>query len=190
MPACATFVLFSMLVSTSLYAAPPDRVLTPARESALDTRVRPADDRSATVLRRGLLGSQTLRALVERVENSDVVVYIEMRPGMPPDQAGGVAFVSAAGRFRYLRIRLNPALSGQELAATLGHELRHVVEIVDDPDVRDERSMSAMYARIGTPSRILRGLGWETIEAQIAGTQVRRELATPSTAAADGQGQV
>jgi len=47
--------------------------------------------------------------------------------------------------------------------------------------VIDERSMTALYKRIGQPSGSAGLKGWETAAAQRTGTQVRRELVSAPT---------
>jgi hypothetical protein len=182
MPVPAALVAICLLLAPGEGLAPGLR--DPDRHP--EARVRLTGARAALVFAYGMRRSETLRRLVDRIEASNVMVYVEMRPGMHANQAGGVTFVSSAGPFRYLRIRLNPVQTTLELAMTLAHELQHVVEIVDHPEVRDEATLIALYRRIGAPSRILRGFGWETIEAQSVGDLVRRELAD-HVVAADGQ---
>ena len=174
MPANAALVVLCLLAAAPLGATQPEWW----REGG--PRIRVGDARAATLLQSGIARSATLRALVERVETSSVVVYLGMRPNMGNEQAGGLTFVGDGGAFRYLRISLNPALSADLLIATLAHELQHVVEVIDNPSVKDETSLIALYRRIGTPSRILRGSGWETEAAQVVGAGVRRELADNS----------
>lgn len=47
--------------------------------------------------------------------------------------------------------------------------------------VADEKSLTALYRRIGQPSKAAGPLGWETIAAQRMGRQVRRELVAAPT---------
>jgi len=53
--------------------------------------------------------------------------------------------------------------------------------VIEDESVTDERSLVALYKRIGQPSRAAGPSGWETLAAQRTGTQVRRELVTPAS---------
>jgi len=58
--------------------------------------------------------------------------------------------------------------------ATLGHELRHAVEIAGMPEVRSDAQLASAYARIGWASS---GDGFfETDAAVETGQQVAREL--------------
>ena len=38
------------------------------------------------------------------------------------------------------------------MIATVAHELQHVVEVIEDESVTDERSLVELYKRIGQPS--------------------------------------
>lgn len=86
------------------------------------------------------------------------------------------------GKFRYVRIDLSTDLSSHMIIATLAHELQHVSEVIDNPLVVDEGSLSALYRRIGRPSQAIATEGWETVAALETGHQVRRELAVASGA--------
>ena len=186
MPAKTAILALCLLAATPLAAAPAGQGAQPEWWRDGGPRLRATDARAAAALRNGLDRSPTLRALVERIDKSDVVVYLAMRPDMAPDQAGGLTLIGNAGGFRYMRVSLNAVLGSDLLIATLGHELQHVVEVIEHPEVIDEASMVALYRRIGQPSRILRGFGWETVAAQTAGTDVRRELvAKPVTTVAE-----
>ena len=155
----------SLSVSSALAA---DRVGGP--------RLRPQDSRSALVLKEGAARSATFRALVERIEASNVIVYIAVNPILKSTLSGALTWMTRAGEFRYVRASLSAELSFAQMIATVAHELQHAVEIVEDESVIDEPSLVAMYRRIGEPSRAAGSSGWETLAAQRTGTQVRREL--------------
>lgn len=148
-------------------------------------RVRPQDDRTAALLEAGLLRSATLRDLVARVEQSDVFVFIGMNPFARASVSGAMSWMTMAGGYRYLRVGLNPTSPNDQTIATLGHELRHAIEVIDDATVTDQASLVALYRRIGAASRAVPVLGWETEAARETGFQVRRELvATPASTVA------
>lgn len=151
-------------------------------------RVRPNDGRAATLLRVGLDRSPTLRALVDRIERSQVIVYLEMEPRLRRRLSGCLTWVAAVDRFRYVRASINPDLAFDQQIAAVGHELQHVLEIAEHPDVVSEPSLIALYRRIGL-QRPYGGLDWDTIAARDTGSVVRRELARMPTAA-DAQGPV
>lgn len=139
-------------------------------------RLRLTDERAEVALRNGLERSSLVRALVARIEAADVVVYVGIDPRMVKGLSGRLTFVGHAGRFRYLRVMLNPELGVDQITAALAHELQHVVEVVDHPEVTSEPGLTALYRRIGHSNRASGSLGWETDAAQDMGMEVRREL--------------
>ena len=145
-------------------------------------RLRPQDPRSAQVLKEGAKRSATFRALVNRIEASNLIVYITVSPTMKSALSGALTWMTRAGDFRYVRASITSELPFDQMIASVAHELQHAVEVIEDESVTDERSLAALYKRIGQPSRAAGASGWETIAAQRTGTQVRRELvAAPTT---------
>lgn len=163
-------VLCSALLVSNVYAASPDK----AREGG--PRIRPQDSRSIQMLREGMARSETFRALVERIEASNVFVYVSVSPFIKSSLSGQLTWMTQAGPYRYLRATLSTDQTADQAIASLGHELQHAVEVVDDARVVSEKTLVALYKRIGQPSRAAATSGWETIAAQETGYRVRREL--------------
>ena len=144
-------------------------------------RLRPQDDRLKQLMRQGLSRSATLRALADRIEASNVIVYVAINPMLKSNLSGMLTWMTRAGEFRYLRASINSDLTPDQMIATIAHELQHAVEVIADESVSDEDTLVALYRRIGKqhgsswPSR------WETTAAQEAGYQVRRELGGVNT---------
>ena len=142
------------------------------------TNVRTQDDRLTQLLRVGSARSATLRALVDRIEASRVIVYVAINPQIKPNLSGMLTWMTQAGGYRYVRASISNDLSSDQMIATIAHELQHVVEVIEDETVNDENSLVALYRRIGqqrghsSPSR------WETDAAQQTGFVVRKELAS------------
>jgi hypothetical protein len=122
--------------------------------------------------------SSTLRRLVDRVGELDGTIYV-VRPGggnrVGSTLLGGLSHkVVASGSVRFLQIVI---VSGFQAVAVpiVGHELRHAVEVLEDPGVRSEETVDALFDRIGwrTSSRTV-----ETQAALDAGHAVARELKT------------
>lgn len=161
-------VLCSVLSISNVFAEP----MKPREGGA---RIRPQDARSTQLLRDGMARSDTFRALVERLEAGNVFVYVSISPLIRPNLAGQLTWMAQAGPYRYLRATLNPEQGSDQQIATLGHELQHAVEVLDDEMVVCEKSLVALYRRIGLRSGGTNS-SWETLAAQEAGYQVRREL--------------
>ena len=153
--------------------ASSDRPATPAGGGP---RIRPQNAYIAELLKTGRERSATLRSLAERIEAGNVIVYIAVNPLLKSSLSGALTWMTQAGDFRYVRASLSRDLSPDQMIATLAHELQHAAEVAEDASVTSEATLVAMYRRIGLPSRSA-APGWETIAAQEAGYQVRRELA-------------
>ncbi len=165
-------LLAALALVTSTLAAEP----AAPSASRLTARVRPNDSRSATLLLRGIERSTTLRLIVDQLETRDVIVYIEMHPGLKHQIAGHLTWLTSAGSARYVRISLNPTLGAETLLSVLGHELQHALEVALAPQIVDETSLEAYYRRHGIQMK-LHSSGWDTFAAREAGDLVRREVA-------------
>lgn len=122
--------------------------------------------------------SLVVRSLVERLERSNVVVYLQL-PGDSEPQAplSQLTFVAFAAGTRYVLVRVDPWRTIPiERLALLGHELYHALEIAQAPGVCDPMTLRALYRRIG--HEYARGR-FETQPAKIAGQRVRVELEGP-----------
>ena len=143
--------------------APVESPLVPA------ARVRGVDAKARTLLREGAARSATFRRLLDALEPSDVMVYVET--GVL-DRPGRLLFVTATAECRFLRISIRVPGRDADLIAWLGHELRHAVEIAAVREVRDVNGVLGLYRRIGLGDRS----HVETAEAQKIWTRVRDEV--------------
>jgi len=148
-----------------------------------------ADTRSKQILEEGRARSETFRALVNRIEASQVIVYVATYPLIKKNLSGTLTWMTQAGGFRYVRASISPDLLFHQAIATVAHELRHAVEVIEDQTVYDEKSLVAMYRRIGHRSRSTSAEAWETADAQETGWQVRRELVSPQMPAVSRTGE-
>src|SRR6186997_301870 len=75
-------------------------------------QVRTTDRRLSAAVERGLRDSPTFRELVNRINASDVVVYVTADAAtLPPGVDGRLTFLSSTGGFRYVVVRVNSNLS-------------------------------------------------------------------------------
>jgi hypothetical protein len=138
--------------------------------------IRTTDRRLLRLLRDGVRSSDTFRRLVDRLRQSDVVVYLECGLG-DRSATGCLTFVSAVGGYRYVHVRVARLASADVQIALIGHELRHAVEIADAPGVVDASSLAREYERIGYLSpRLTPGVSFDSDAAVEAGYQVLRDL--------------
>jgi hypothetical protein len=176
----SVFVMAAIAVAIPRDAAPASGMapLTAAQVQAVmssPTRhVRAADARIAAALADGMRRSGTFAQLVLALDRSDVIVYIEMGRSLPTTLSGRLVLAAGPEGFRYLRIQVAMQPRSNELIALVGHELRHAIEVAESPDVRDDRTLAALYDRIGHARS--KNHQYDTIAAQSAGKQVRIEL--------------
>jgi hypothetical protein len=120
--------------------------------------------------------SSVVRALVDTIEASDVVVYASVDSAMMKGLSGRLTFMGTGGGYRYVRITLHPELNQELLITSLAHELQHVLEVIQHPEVTSEAALTELYQRIGHSNLASGRIGWETDAAQDVAAAVRREL--------------
>ena len=172
-------LLPAIVSGAMLFAAPTDPPPSaPAPNYTLlvspDRRVRGADMRVQEYLTTGFNRSTTFARLLTALNASDVIVYIERVMTLPRDTMGRLTMVPTKGNARYLRIQIKSDLSMQEAIALIGHEMRHALEVAEDPSVRDSDALIQLYERIGHSSGGEHV--YDTTAAQDVGRQIRREL--------------
>jgi len=165
--------LVLLLVATSSIAHAAD----PSWDG-LRGHLRTTDDRLRRLLELGTRTSPTFRALVHRLLESDVVVYLWCDRADTAPSDGRLSFVSAAGGFRYVVVRLVRFHSQERQIALMAHELRHAIEIADAPAVVDDKTLEREYRRIGylRSAATAARLTFDTRAAVDAGMQVLNEL--------------
>ena len=138
--------------------------------------IRTTDPRLIRLVRDGVRTSETFRRLVDRLNRSDVVVYLDCG-GSTASSDGRLTFISAVGGYRYVHVRVARLAAEDVQTALIGHELQHAVEIADAPDVVDSPSLAREYQRIGFLSpRLTPGVSFDSDAAVAAGQRVLREL--------------
>lgn len=115
-------------------------------------RVRPLSDRSDRLLAVGRELSPTIKAMLARVEASDIIMQLDLSLDMDVPNAV-TRLVTSTPDFRYVRVSINPRLSPLRRLELLAHELQHVLEIAADPTVRTQHAMRDYFTRIGRRER-------------------------------------
>jgi hypothetical protein len=146
--------------------------------------IRTNDPRLMRLVHEGFRASATFRRLVERLQQSDVVVYLDT--GGLGSSDGRLMFLSAVAGLRYVHIRVVRLASTAGQIALIGHELQHAVEIAEAPDVVDSSSLARAYQRIGYVNpRAIGGLAFDSDAAVEVGHRVLRELSDKDAPARD-----
>jgi hypothetical protein len=107
--------------------------------------VRASDPKVLALFRAGMSRSATFRQLVDALDRSDVIVYVE--PKLTREALGGFLShaVATGGTYRYLHIAVDIRGADGRLVALFAHELQHAVEVAQHDEVRDERGMAQLF---------------------------------------------
>jgi hypothetical protein len=156
------------------------RVSTHAQEPGIDrppaapddARVRAEDPVLSALIRQAIDQSATFRHLVETIQATDGIVYVIRGQCGHGVRACLMLWMAAAGPNRMLRVVVDSdRKSDIEAMASLGHELRHALEVLVQPSVRSGAGMFNLYRHSG----MVQGV-FETEEAIKAGDAVYVEL--------------
>lgn len=137
-------------------------------------RLRPQGDRVAFWLREARRRSPTVRRLIARIDASDMIVYLNISRELSPNVAACLTWMAATGSRRIVRASFRMDLGVNEAIAMIAHELQHVVEVIDHPEVRSNETLLDLYTRIGHATGTS-GLRWDTADAIALGTLARLE---------------
>lgn len=150
----------------------PDATVPSVRRSLhAFERVRSSGEPLTTVLREAARRSPTFRTIVDTIEQSDGIVYIE--PGSCfTDARSCLIRLSEAGSRRFLRVHVAMERPEWDLMGAIAHELWHALEVLGQRGIRSTSAMHLFYERQGLRT----SSGFETTEAVRAGNQVRREV--------------
>ena len=123
---------------------------------SLDSHVRSSDDRLLKILRDGAARSPTLRDLIDVLNRSDVIVYVESRGRM---RTGFFAYlvhqIVTAGTHRYLKVVVNRELARDRLICVIAHELQHAREVAEAANVRSGADMKVLFKRLDSGMCVL-----------------------------------
>jgi hypothetical protein len=149
-----------------------------ASESPAPPRVRDNGDAAiAELLRDARNRSATFRRLLETIDASDGLVYVERGECRAGLRACLIMTVVVSGPNRILRVRVDLARDRAAIIGSLGHELQHVTEVLRESGIRSDALLYGFYESLaGAPSARLGKLAFETDAAVQAGNKVRAEF--------------
>jgi hypothetical protein len=135
-------------------------------------RVRSTTATIASVIEQVSERSATFRRLVETINASDGIVYVE-EGACGRGVSACLVTVKVAGPNRLLWVWVDTRKLDAALMGLIGHELRHTIEVLSDPMVTNGHALSNFYQRQGWRSAEGR---FETQAAIEAGEAVRAEV--------------
>lgn len=139
------------------------------------SHTRPLTPSAARLVADATVYTPAVRALLEALERTDVVVYVtDSMSGPDGLPQAYLRFVARAAGLRYLAVYVDRLhVSPTDRMAWLGHELQHALEVAAAPDVQDVAGLRRHYQRIGWESGSNR---FETAAARAMTGLVRNEL--------------
>jgi hypothetical protein len=141
-------------------------------------RVRSSDPRLVAVIGDAMLRSKTFRQLVQAVEMTNGIVYVDpgiCRRGVHACLPMSMQ-VSGPNRLLHVVIDGTTHAGDIETMTSLGHELQHALEALSDPTIHDGLTMFNFFKRLAPTD----GTRFETTAAVTAGNTVYDELRASS----------
>jgi hypothetical protein len=135
-------------------------------------RVRTHHPVLATLTREGIDRSATFRRLVDAIQTTDGVVYVEQGRCGHGVRACLALSITVAGPHRVLRMVVEDLHPEAEAIRAIAHELYHALEILGQPTITTSEAIYLFYKQYGS----WRGDAFETDPAVEAGNAVSREL--------------
>jgi hypothetical protein len=145
-----------------------------AARDPLGPHVRGLTPKMKELIEQGRRRSATFKSLVETLNQSDIIVYLQDTNALPSGLDGRLMFLTSAGGVRYLHAQVTNTLQLEDLIAVAAHELQHAVEVATHPEVRDTVTLALLYERIGVKSA--KKDRYDTAAAQSTGKRVRAEI--------------
>ena len=135
-------------------------------------RVRTEESDLSRLIQVATARSPTFRQLIHAIEATNGLVYVVRGRCGHRVHACLVLWMGVTDQYRMLRVVIEDAYPEVEAMASLGHELKHVLEVLSDPKVVTGHGMLALYKRNGAIQRET----FETDEAIATGNAVFNEL--------------
>src|SRR5205823_5519524 len=110
-----------LLAAVMAFVVAPLQTAAPAAPINIYAHVRPLQKDAEAVISDGMARSATFRRLVNTIEQSDVIVYVDLRPDMRQAIGGSLRFLAKSATHRFLRVQLNRADTPMWRVALLGH---------------------------------------------------------------------
>lgn len=141
-------------------------------ECSIGPRVRSSHPYLRAMIDEAVVRSSTFRRIIDAIEATDGIVYVEHGDCKHGVRACLALAVTAAGGYRILRVFVDARQRDWDVMATIGHELRHALEVLEDPGLVDTALVYQFYAQAHHD----KDRPFETRAATDAGFAVRNEV--------------
>jgi hypothetical protein len=141
-------------------------------DSSLRPRVRSSHAYLRAMIDEAALRSSTFRSIVAAIEATNGLVYVEHGACTHSLRACLSLDVTAAAGYRILRVFVDVRQPDWDVMASIGHELRHALEVLENPALGDTASVYLFFAQ----GRQANDQPFETRAAIAAGFAVRNEV--------------
>ena len=129
------------------------RATASAQEAPPSSRVRAVGSAVVAAIAEGIERSTTFRHLVESIDMTDGLVYVQHGDCKRRVLACLHLSVVVSGRNRILRVLVSPRIARDcERTSLIGHELQHALEVLSNPQIRNWRQMFFYFQQIGSTS--------------------------------------
>jgi hypothetical protein len=135
-------------------------------------RVRGSNPAIAEAIEQAQQQSPTFNHLVTAISATNGIVYVHYGECQRNVRSCLILAVTQAGSSRILHIRIGPGRKGHRLMVSIGHELKHALELLNEPTVVDLDTAHNFFQRIAPR----RGLSFETQAAIETGLKIDGEL--------------
>ena len=169
--AMAMVAAAAILAAPHVSAAADETVASHANPSGF-AHVRSSSPAIAALIQQATERSATFRHLVETIQESDSYVYVNEGECGHGVRACFVT-VSKAGSNRFMFVKVDTRKADWDLMGSIGHELRHTIEVIGNASVTSSTAMYFFYEQIGTHGTTG---AHETQAATDAGNTVRSEV--------------
>lgn len=146
-------------------------------------RVRTGSPYLRLVIASGVERSPTFRTIVDRLEQSDLIVEVQCGRFVDSRLAGRTVLLAAPPAVRYVLVEIGCPVTSVPALGMLAHELAHAVEIATARWVVDGETLAQLYTQLGFPTYGPTSAtfgSYETADALDAGERVHHELSHPS----------
>jgi hypothetical protein len=128
--------------------------------------VRSTEVRFRKLVDRGEVRSPTFHRLMDRLDTSDVVVYLEPKQKDRGLDAYSAHHLTIDGPYRHIRVPIEVQGTEDRVIGVIGHELQHAAEVAQSPEIRDDVGVRRFFERAALPFGC--GGGRECYETQTA----------------------